>query len=79
MVTTVRTFGQSDVEQMGRDIMSVLEDADQPLSTNQIAEACDIDWHTAKKRLDRLVDKQRAHRSRISDRLTLYWDREIPF
>ncbi len=58
---------------------SVLERSDQPLSTNAVAEELDIDWHTAKKRLDNLVDDGRAHRSRVSNRLTLYWDREIPF
>lgn len=52
---------------------------DKPLSTNQVADKLGVDWHTAKKRLDRLVKKDRAHRSKVSDRLTLYWDREIPF
>lgn len=60
-------------------VRSLLHEADKPLSTNQVAEELDIDWHTAKKRLDKLVDKEQAYRSTVSDRLTLYWDREIPF
>lgn len=62
-----------------KQVARVLENADQPMSTNAVAEKLDIDWHTAKKRLDLLVDQGRAHRLEISNRLTLYWDREIPF
>ncbi len=61
------------------DIRRILHEADQPLSTNEIAERAEVDWHTAKKRLDVLVTEGTAHRSDISNRLTLYWDREIPF
>lgn len=59
--------------------LRILRKTDKPLSTNQVADELGVDWHTAKKRLDRLVEKDRAHRSTVSDRLTLYWDREIPF
>lgn len=61
------------------DILAILETAEKPLSTNAVAEKAEIDWHTAKKRLDRLVKQRKAHRSEVSNRLTLYWDREIPF
>ncbi|MDY6770229.1 MAG: hypothetical protein SVU88_04630 [Candidatus Nanohaloarchaea archaeon] len=64
---------------MTERVRSLLESAGQPLSTNKVAEQLDIDWHTAKKRLDRLVEEGDVNRSRISSRLTLYWDREIPF
>jgi predicted ArsR family transcriptional regulator len=57
----------------------ILQEADRPLSTNEVAEQLDVDWHTAKKRLDALVKKQQVHRSEVSNRLTLYWDQEIPF
>lgn len=59
--------------------LHVLQEAEQPLSTNAVAERLEIDWHTAKKRLDRLVQQDKIDRSEVSDRLTLYWDREIPF
>lgn len=61
------------------DTQRVLENAERPLSTNEVAEELDVDWHTARKRLATLVDTDRAYRSEVSNRLTLYWDREIPF
>ncbi|MDY6768692.1 MAG: helix-turn-helix domain-containing protein [Candidatus Nanohaloarchaea archaeon] len=60
-------------------VYRVLEQADRPLSTNEVAEELGVDWHTAQKRLDALVDSGAVHRSEVSNRLTLYWDREIPF
>ncbi|MFB6295130.1 MAG: hypothetical protein ABEI97_05190 [Candidatus Nanohaloarchaea archaeon] len=61
------------------EVVRVLERAERPLSTNEVADRVDIDWHTAKKRLDTLVDDGAVHRSEVSNRLTLYWDRKIPF
>jgi len=43
----------------------ILQEADRPLSTNEVAEQLDVDWHTAKKRLDALVKKQQVHRSEV--------------
>lgn len=60
-------------------VLTLLQQSDRPRSTNEIADELDIDWHTAKKRLDKLVEQEKVHRSRVSDRLTLYWDEEIPF
>lgn len=57
----------------------VLQESDKPLSTNEVADQVGVDWHTANKHLNTLVEKGRIHRSEISNRLTLYWDREIPF
>ncbi len=59
---------------MDERILHVLSESDRPLSTNQVAEHTGVDWHTAKKWLDRLVDQNRVQRSQVSDRLTLYWD-----
>lgn len=59
--------------------LAILHRSDKPLSTNQVAERLDVDWHTAKKRLDTLVKEKKIYRSDVSDRLTLYWDQEIPF
>ncbi|MCJ7478671.1 MAG: hypothetical protein MUP63_00645 [Candidatus Nanohaloarchaeota archaeon QJJ-7] len=56
-----------------------LENSERPLSTNEVADRLEVDWHTAKKRLEKLVNKEKADRSEVSNRLTLYWDREIPF
>ncbi|MDY6762000.1 MAG: hypothetical protein SVY41_03050 [Candidatus Nanohaloarchaea archaeon] len=61
------------------DALRVLKNTDRPLSTNEVADEMDVDWHTARKRLEVLVDQGDAHRSVVSNRLTLYWDREIPF
>lgn len=60
-------------------VLQLLHRSDRPLSTNEIAAELDIDWHTAKKRLDTLLDEGKIDRSEVSNRLTLYWDREIPF
>ncbi len=60
-------------------VLLVLRDADQPLSTNAVADQLGVDWHTAKKWLETLVDGNAIHRSTVSNRLTLYWDHEIPF
>lgn len=59
--------------------MAILGASDRPLSTNEVAEELDVDWHTANDRLETMVEKGEAHRSQVSSRLTLYWDREIPF
>lgn len=64
---------------MKQRLAQLLEDADEPLSTNAIADRVDADWHTVKDALDDLVKDGRAHRSRVSPRLTLYWDRPLPF
>lgn len=61
------------------EILRLLRESDRPLSTNRIAAEAEVDWHTAKKRLDALVRENQVHRSEVSNRLTLYWDREIPF
>lgn len=60
-------------------LLLVLQEADKPLSTNQVADQLGVDWHTANKHLNRLVDEGAVHRSDISDRLTLYSDQDLPF
>lgn len=59
--------------------LELIERSEKPLSTNEVAESLGVDWHTARKRLDSLVEKKKINRSKVSNRLTLYWDREIPF
>lgn len=59
--------------------LQVLDNSDRPLSTNEVSDRLEVDWHTARKKLDKLVKEGKAHRSEVSNRLTLYWDREIPF
>lgn len=60
-------------------ILHVLSESDRPLSTNEVADHAGVDWHTANKHLGRMVDQGSVYRSDVSDRLTLYWDQEIPF
>ena len=59
-------------------IQTILNDADQPLSTNAIADRAGVEWHTANKRLETMEEQGRIHRSELNDRLTLWWDRDIP-
>ena len=59
--------------------LSIITAAGKPLSTNEIAERMDVDWHTANRRLETLVKQGKVHRSDVSNRLTLYWDEPIPF
>lgn len=51
-------------------IKRLLADADQPLSTNQVAERIGVDWHTAKKELDELYEKNQIYRSEVSETQT---------
>lgn len=48
-----------------------------PLSTNEIAKKMNIDWHTAKKRLDFLVKSGRIYEKTVNKNLTLYWHKPI--
>jgi predicted ArsR family transcriptional regulator len=61
-----------------RSVYELLQESESPLSTNKIAERLDVDWHTAKKRLDRLLEEEKVHRKQWGDNLTLWWDKEIP-
>lgn len=60
-------------------MLLVLRESDKPLSTNEVADQLGVDWHTANKHLNKLVENGAVHRSEVSNRLTLYWDRKIPF
>lgn len=60
-------------------VETVLQEAEKPLATNQVADKLGVSWHTARDRLLKLHEKNRIHRSQVSKRLILWWDREIPF
>jgi len=38
-----------------------------------------VDWHTAKKRLEKMRSADELHRAEMSSRLTLYWTGPLPF
>lgn len=63
---------------MKQRVREYLQDAEKPQSTNAIAEALDADWHTVNDVLEELEGAGEAHRSEVSKRLTLWWDRPIP-
>jgi chromosome segregation and condensation protein ScpB len=53
-------------------IRAALANADQPLSTNQLADRTGYDWHTVRDRLEELDDTGQVHSSELSTRLTLW-------
>lgn len=55
-------------------IRAALANADQPLSTNQLADRTDYDWHTVRDRLEELDDTGQVDRTELSTRLTLWAD-----
>lgn len=59
-------------------IFQILKESESPLSTKAVAERLDVDWHTAKKRLDSLYDEGKVSRKNWRNNLTLWWDKEIP-
>lgn len=59
-------------------ILQALSNADRPLSTNQVATETGLDWHSVDDRLHDLADEGRVVKRELSNRLTLWWDREIP-
>jgi predicted transcriptional regulator len=60
-------------------IKQTLADTDSPISTRQVSEHSNIGWHKAKETLEELHDAGEIGRREMNNRLTLWWDREIPF
>lgn len=61
-----------------QQVKRIIDEAGRPLSTNQIADELGVDWHTVKKELDELHERNEVHRSEVSDSMTLWWNQEIP-
>ena len=59
------------------DVYNLLKNSGEPLSTKAIAERLEVDWHTAKRRLDKLVDAGKVHKKNWKANMTLYWDNPI--
>lgn len=57
------------------DVYNVLKNSDEPLSTKAISEQLEVDWHTAKRRLDKLVEAGKVHKKRWKANMTLYWNK----
>lgn len=53
-------------------VLQTLRESGRPLSTNEVASKLGVDWHTADKYLDRLVEKQKVERMKWKPNLTLY-------
>ncbi|MDY6777487.1 MAG: hypothetical protein SVU32_02380 [Candidatus Nanohaloarchaea archaeon] len=66
------------MDETTRRTFTVLEESPKPLSTNEVADRLDVDWHTAKKRLELLREEGKVYRKAWQRNLTLWWDREIP-
>ena len=64
---------------MKEKILETVENSEKPLSANQIAEKTDVEWHTAKKYLEQLLEEKQIHKKQISNRLTLYNNKKIHF
>ncbi|MDY6770721.1 MAG: hypothetical protein SV186_02050 [Candidatus Nanohaloarchaea archaeon] len=65
-------------DDLARQVHELLRESGSPLSTKAVADRLDVDWHTAKKRLERLADEGKAHRKQFRSNMTLWWDKEIP-
>lgn len=59
-------------------IIQALEDSDQPLSTNQVASNVGEHWKSVDNELHELLEAGKVEKKALSNRLTLWWDREIP-
>lgn len=59
-------------------VRRTLETADKPLSTQAIADRTGYDWKTVNDRLETMHDSGEIDRKEFSDRLTLWWDQDIP-
>ncbi|QLG62029.1 hypothetical protein [Halorarum salinum] len=59
-------------------ILQALEDADQPLSTNQVADTVDEHWKSVNDDLHEMLAEGEVAKKELSNRLTWWWDREIP-
>lgn len=59
------------------DVYNLLRNSSEPLSTKAIAEELEVDWHTVKRRLDKLVDAEKIYKKRWKANMTLYWDKPI--
>lgn len=62
---------------VANQIRRVLNNADQPLSTNQLVDRTGYDWHTVRDRLDELHDLNQVHRLELTARHTLWSDELI--
>lgn len=60
-----------------KSVLKVIKNSDQPLSTKKIADNLEVDWHTAKKKLDKLEKTDNIYKVKWRTNLTLYWDRPI--
>lgn len=66
------------MDETTRAVYDLLRESGSPLSTKAIADRLDVDWHTAKKRLDRLEEQGKVHRKDWRSNMTLWWDKEVP-
>lgn len=60
-------------------IARVFDRADGPLSVNRVADELGVDWHTAKKWLEKEREAGNLYLEEMHGWLTLYWTRPLPF
>jgi predicted transcriptional regulator len=71
-------LSSGDLVDRKQRILQTLADADQPLSTNKVADRVGHHWKSVDKDLHELLEAGRVKKQALGNRLTLWWDREIP-
>ena len=66
------------MEQKLEDVLHLLEESESPVSTNQVAELLDVDWHTADKRLRKLEEMGKVSVRKFKSNLKIWSDKDIP-
>jgi len=66
------------MDDLAERTLRLLRESGSPMSTKAVADRLDVDWHTAKKRLDSLEERDTITSKRFQQNLTLWWDKEIP-
>lgn len=61
-----------------QQVLKLLAQSDDPLSTNTVADELGVHWKTVDEELHELYDSGEVDKRKLGNRLTLWWDRDIP-
>lgn len=61
-----------------QQILRILSQSDDPLSTNTVADELGVHWKTVDEELHNLYERGEVDKRKLGSRLTLWWDRDIP-
>lgn len=61
-----------------KQILRILSQSDDPLSTNTVADELGVHWKTVDEELHALYERGEVDKRKLGNRLTLWWDRKIP-